>query len=55
MTETVTLRRFLRRLESALWQDLHPLHSNYFLTMVACLGLAALGLLVLAAWTIFAP
>jgi hypothetical protein len=51
----MALRRFLRRMESALWQDLHPLHSGYFVTVVACLGLVALGLLALAVWAFFAP
>ena len=49
------LRRFFRRAEAALWQDLHPLHSGYFVTVIACLGVCAVALLAMAAWTMFAP
>jgi hypothetical protein len=49
------LRRFFRRAEAALWQDLHPLHSGYFITVIALLGLVAVILLGMAAWMMFAP
>ena len=51
----MALRHFLRRVESALWQDLHPLHSGYFVTVIACLGALALAVLVAAIWTVFIP
>ena len=48
------LRRFFRRAEAALWQDLHPLHSGYFVTVIALLGLLAVVLFGMAAWAVFA-
>ena len=50
------MHRFIHRLESILWQDLHPLHSGYFLTVVACLGLLALILGMLGmVWMFLVP
>ncbi len=45
--------RFLRRLEGVLWQDLHPLHSSYFSTAVACGVLAALALIAGGVWAVW--
>lgn len=42
--------RFLRRLEGALWQDLHPLHSSYFSTLVICAAVLAVALMALGLW-----